>query len=82
MAAGKASIDFMVENSLPSYVEELGNYFMKELKSLEQKETKTPGSNLCTVIRDEICKNGVISETGGQYSNVLRFLPPLILTRA
>ncbi|RLI60739.1 MAG: hypothetical protein DRO88_13935, partial [Promethearchaeia archaeon] len=104
MAAGKASIDFMVENSLPSYAEELGNYFMQELKPLEKKsvivgevrgkglmigieivenkEKKTPGTKLCTAIRDEIFQKGVIIEVGGHYSNVLRFLPPLILTRA
>ena len=82
MAAGKASIDFMVENSLPSYAEELGNYFMQELKPLEKKsvivgevrgkglmigieivenkEKKTPGTKLCTAIRDEIFQKGVI----------------------
>ncbi len=104
MAAGKASIDFMVENSLPAYAEDLGNYFLQVLKPLEQKsaivgevrgrglmvaieivedkESKTPGTALCTAIRDEILQHGVIIETGGHYSNVLRFLPPLILTRA
>lgn len=104
MVAGKTSIEFMIENDLTSYAEQLGNFILEELKPLERKSpivgevrgkglmiaieivsnkvSKNPSSTLCTAIRDEIFQQGIIIETGGHYSNVLRFLPPLILTYA
>ena len=35
MAAGAASIDFMLENNLANYVEELGNHFINKLEKIE-----------------------------------------------
>ncbi len=103
MAAGSASIDFMLENNLAKYAEELGNYLLNKLEKseknsgivgevrgkglmigieiVEDKETKKPSSELCTRIRDEMFQKGVIIEIGGHYNNVLRFLPPLIITK-
>ncbi len=103
MAAGSASIDFMLENNLASYVNELGNYLLKKLEKcekdssivgevrgkglmlgieiVENKESKKPSSELCSNIRDEMFQRGVIIEIGGHYNNVLRFLPPLIITK-
>ena len=45
------------------------------------KETKKPSPELCSKIRDEMFQRGVIIEIGGHYNNVLRFLPPLVITR-
>ncbi len=103
MAAGSASIDFMLENNLANYVEELGNYMLLKLEKceknssimgevrgkglmigieiVEDKETKKPSPDLCSKIRDEMFRKGVIIEIGGHYDNVLRFLPPLIITK-
>jgi diaminobutyrate-2-oxoglutarate transaminase len=103
MAAGSASIDFMLENNLANYTEELGNHLIAKLERYEKdsaiigevrgkglmigieivsdKETKKPSPELCSKIRDEMFQNGVIIEIGGHYNNVLRFLPPLIITR-
>lgn len=103
MAAGSMSIDFMLENNLTNYVEELGNYLLKKLEKcekkssiigevrgkglmigievVEDKESKKPSPELCSKIRDEMFQKGVIIEIGGHYANVLRFLPPLIITK-
>ena len=103
MAAGSASIDFMIENNLANYAEELGNHLKIKLEKCEKnsaivgeirgkglmigieivanKETKKPSPELCSKIRDEMFQSGVIIEIGGHYNNVLRFLPPLIITK-
>ncbi|MHA1187159.1 MAG: aspartate aminotransferase family protein [Candidatus Heimdallarchaeota archaeon] len=103
MAAGAASIDFMIENDLANYAKDLGKHFMDRLKTLEQKSaivgevrgrglmigieivsdktTRKPGAEICGEIRDEMFKQGVIIEIGGHYNNVLRFLPPLIISK-
>ncbi len=103
MAAGTASIDFMLENDLANYSKDLGNHFMERLKPLEQKsavvgevrgrglmigieivsdkETRKPSAEICSKIKDEIFKQGVLIEIGGHYNNVLRFLPPLIISK-
>ena len=103
MAAGSASIDFMLENNLMNYVEELGNYILSKLEKceknsvivgevrgkglmigveiVEDKESKKPSPELCMRIRDEMFQRGVIIEIGGHYNNVLRFLPPLVITK-
>jgi len=103
MAAGSASIDFMLENNLAKYAEELGQFLLNKLRKIEKssaiigevrgkglmlgieivedKESKKPSSELCSKIRDEMFQKGVIIEIGGHYNNVLRFLPPLIITK-
>ena len=48
---------------------------------VEDKESKKPSPELCSRIRDEMFQRGVIIEIGGHYNNVLRFLPPLIITK-
>ncbi|MHA1308872.1 MAG: aspartate aminotransferase family protein [Candidatus Heimdallarchaeota archaeon] len=103
MAAGAASIDFMIENDLANYAKDLGRHFMERLKPLEQKsavvgevrgqglmigieivsdkETRKPSAEICSKIKDEIFKQGVLIEIGGHYNNVLRFLPPLVISK-
>lgn len=103
MAAGTASIEFMLEHNLAEYSENLGKHFMERLKPLEKKsslvgevrgkglmigieivldkETKKPGAEVCSKIRDEMFKKGIIIEIGGHYNNVLRFLPPLVISK-
>ncbi len=103
MAAGSVSIDFMLQNNLAKYTENLGNHLLSILEKHERnsaiigevrgkglmigveivsdKETKKPSPELCSKIRDEMFQRGVIIEIGGHYNNVLRFLPPLIITK-
>jgi diaminobutyrate-2-oxoglutarate transaminase len=103
MAAGAASIDFMVENDLSKYVSKLGNYILSKLRKklidhhiigeirgkglmlgieiVTDREKKTPAEKLASDIRMECYKRGLLVEIGGHYNNVVRLLPPLILTK-
>ncbi|MHA1977940.1 MAG: aspartate aminotransferase family protein [Candidatus Hodarchaeales archaeon] len=103
MAAGVASVDFMVENNITVYVSELGNYMLNKLRKelnecrvigeirgkglmlgieiVTEKEKKTPSEELASTIRTECFKQGLLIEIGGHYNNVVRLLPPLILTK-
>ncbi|MHA2155802.1 MAG: aspartate aminotransferase family protein [Candidatus Hodarchaeales archaeon] len=103
MAAGVATIDFMIENDLSTYVTTLGQYMLQCLKKIEKssaiigevrgkglmigleivtdKETNNPSEELAKLIRLETFNRGVILELGGHYNNVLRILPPLIITK-
>ncbi|MHA2173907.1 MAG: aspartate aminotransferase family protein [Candidatus Hodarchaeales archaeon] len=103
MAAGAASIDFMIEQNILSHVSTLGNYFLSEMRKelnnclivgeirgkglmlgieiVSDKEKKIPSDKLASDIRTECYKQGLLIEIGGHYNNVVRLLPPLILTK-
>ncbi|MHA2329554.1 MAG: aspartate aminotransferase family protein [Candidatus Hodarchaeales archaeon] len=103
MAAGIASIDFMLENNLSDYTEKLGKHFLVYLQSktknceiigevrgkglmvgikiVNEKESKKPSAKLANFIREECFKQGLLVEIGGHYNNVVRILPPLIITK-
>jgi diaminobutyrate-2-oxoglutarate transaminase len=48
---------------------------------VKDKETKEPWPEMASDVRTECFKRGVIVELGGHYNNVVRFLPPLVLTQ-
>ncbi|MHA2218007.1 MAG: aspartate aminotransferase family protein [Candidatus Hodarchaeales archaeon] len=103
MAAGVATIDFMIENDLTSYTSNLGLYMLQSLKKIQRnssfigevrgkglmigleivtdKETNNPSEKLAGLIRLEAFNRGIILEIGGHYNNVVRILPPLIITK-
>lgn len=104
IAAGNGAFDFIHEYQVAAHVKEMGKYFMKRLRALQElfpcmgevrgrglmigieyvKDpiTKTPDAAIVKKIRDECFNNGLLFETGGHYNNVIRFLPPLIVTPA
>lgn len=57
----------------------MGMIFGIEL--VEYKKTKEPFSEATKLLRKLCYGNGLIVEIGGYYDNVIRFLPPLILTK-
>ena len=103
MAAGSASITFMIENDLSSHARSIGNFMLQHLKKIgrdshivgdvrgkglmlgveivEDKETKKPSESLADEVRRESFHRGVLIEVGGHYNNVVRFLPPLVITK-
>ncbi len=103
MAAGVASIDFIIKNKLDNHTTEIGNHILNKLETIkenseiigdvrgkglmigveivENKETKKPSGKLAADLRTESYKRGVLIEIGGHYNNVVRFLPPLIITK-
>ena len=48
---------------------------------LVKDEKKTPASAEAEAIRDALLKEGVLVGVGGVYGNVIRFQPPLVITR-
>jgi diaminobutyrate-2-oxoglutarate transaminase len=50
------------------------------IEFVKDKKTKKPWPEMASDVRTECYKRGVIVELGGHYNNVVRFLPPLVLT--
>jgi 4-aminobutyrate aminotransferase len=48
---------------------------------LVKDEKLTPGTSEAEAIRDSLLRQGVLVGVGGIYGNVIRFQPPLIITR-
>ncbi len=51
------------------------------IEIVKDKEKKIPSENLASKIRTDCYKHGLLIEIGGHYNNVVRLLPPLILTK-
>jgi diaminobutyrate-2-oxoglutarate transaminase len=47
---------------------------------VEDKKTKKPGVDLVKIVQTKCFERGVILWKGGHYGNVIRFLPPLVIT--
>jgi diaminobutyrate-2-oxoglutarate transaminase len=48
---------------------------------VKDKETRKPAPELAKAVRTECHRRGLLVEIGGHYDTVVRFLPPLVLTR-
>lgn len=57
-----------------------GKGLMLGIEFVKDKATKEPAPELATSVRTLCHRRGLLIEIGGHYSNVARFLPPLILT--
>lgn len=58
-----------------------GRGLMIGVEIVEDTKTKKPAQTLAEKIRQESLCRGVIFEIGGHYDNVIRFLPPLVITK-
>ncbi|MHA1948130.1 MAG: aminotransferase class III-fold pyridoxal phosphate-dependent enzyme, partial [Candidatus Hodarchaeales archaeon] len=58
-----------------------GKGLMIGLEIVTDKETNNPSEKLAGLIRLEAFNRGIILEIGGHYNNVVRILPPLIITK-
>jgi diaminobutyrate-2-oxoglutarate transaminase len=58
-----------------------GKGLMLGVEFVHDRATKQPAPDLATQVRTLCHQRGVLIEIGGHYSNVARFLPPLVLTR-
>lgn len=58
-----------------------GSGLMIGVEFVKDKETRAPLPEMARDIRLGSYKHGVIVELGGHYGNVIRFLPPLVLTK-
>ncbi len=66
------------DNSLIGEVRGLGLMIGVELV---KDEKLTPATSEAEAIRDGLLRQGVLVGVGGVYGNVIRFQPPLIITR-
>jgi diaminobutyrate-2-oxoglutarate transaminase len=57
-----------------------GKGLMFGIEFVKNRETKEPAPELAAQVRSHCHRSGLLIEIGGHYSNVARFLPPLILT--
>ncbi len=57
-----------------------GKGLMIGVEIVTDKVSKTPASAYAKKIRQVCHQNGLLIEIGGHYSNVVRFLPPLVVT--
>ncbi|MFX1285985.1 MAG: aspartate aminotransferase family protein [Promethearchaeota archaeon] len=58
-----------------------GKGLMLGVEFVENKETKKPSAEFAAKVREESFSQGILVEVGGHYNNVVRFLPPLIITK-
>jgi len=91
-AVAIASLDVIVEEKLPERAKELGDYFMGELRKIQNpciQEIRGKGLLIGVVIKEEcgtarpycekLMEEGVLAkDTHGQ---VIRFAPPLVITK-
>lgn len=58
-----------------------GKGLMLGIEFVKDKGTKEPAPELARSVRTLCHRRGLLAEVGGHYNNVVRFLPPLVLTR-
>jgi len=52
------------------------------IEFVKNRDTREPDPDMATRVKNHCFRNGLLVEVGGHYNNVLRILPPLIITRA
>jgi len=58
-----------------------GKGLMLGIEFVKNKSTKQPYPDAARGVRSTCHRRGLLTEVGGHYNNVARFLPPLVLTR-
>jgi diaminobutyrate-2-oxoglutarate transaminase len=79
---GRAMLEVLkgVEKDSAIVGEARGKGLMFGMEIVRDKATREPAPELAAKIRTYCHSHGVMMELGGHYSNVARFLPPLVLT--
>jgi ornithine--oxo-acid transaminase len=92
-AVGRAALDVIVEEKLPRRAAELGEWFMRELRSIDSphvEQVRGKGLMIGVVIKESsgtarpfcemLQKRGILAKE--THDQVVRFAPPLVITRA
>ena len=58
-----------------------GKGLMLGAEFVKNKDTKEPWTEFAKAVRTACFKRGLIVEIGGHFSNVVRFMPPLVITQ-
>ncbi len=80
---GEEALKYLKDVSLErrSIGEVRGKGLMIALELVKNKDTKEPDKELATKIQIKSFKKGVLVWKAGHYGNVIRLLPPLVITR-
>jgi diaminobutyrate-2-oxoglutarate transaminase len=65
---------------IPAIGDVRGRGLMLGVELVRDRQTKEPWPELATAIRRACCEKGLLVEVGGHFDNVVRFLPPLVIT--
>jgi diaminobutyrate-2-oxoglutarate transaminase len=66
---------------LPAVGEVRGRGLMIGVELVRDRDSRAPWPELADEVRRACCQRGLIVELGGHFANVVRFLPPLVITR-
>lgn len=82
LSLGKSILSWLQEISKESKIvgEARGKGMMLGVELVKDKGSKEPAPELAGEVRSYCHRHGLLIELGGHYSNVARFLPPLVLT--
>lgn len=69
-----------IEKDSPIVGEARGKGLMLGIELVKDKASKKPAPDFAQRVRTICHQHGLLVEIGGHYSNVVRFLPPLVLT--
>jgi diaminobutyrate-2-oxoglutarate transaminase len=69
------------DGELPAVGEVRGRGLMVGVELVREHDTRAPWPALADEVRRACCRRGLIVEVGGHFDNVVRFLPPLVITR-
>jgi len=81
---GQTMMDWLSELEKSSAIvgEVRGKGLMFGIEFVLDKDKKTPAPELAKRVRTFCLQKGLLIEIGGHFSNVARFLPPLVLTQS
>ncbi len=69
------------QDSMPTVGDIRGRGLMIGIELVHDRDTKEPWPEMASRVRTECFERGVVIEVGGHFSNVARFLPPLVISR-
>ena len=80
---GEESLKFLKDLAEESkYIGEArGKGLMLAIELVKDKDSKEPNPNVASKIQKEAFKKGIIVWKAGHYANVIRLLPPLVITK-
>lgn len=71
----------LLKADFPCIGEVRGEGLFIGLEYVKDPETKVPDTEIIAKLRAACLQKGLLFESGGHYDNVIRFIPPLIVTR-
>ncbi|UCC38939.1 MAG: aspartate aminotransferase family protein [Candidatus Aminicenantes bacterium] len=82
LSLGNSMLSWLIEIERESTIvgEARGKGLMLGIELVKEKDSKEPAPELANRVRAFCHRHGLMIELGGHYSNVARFLPPLVLT--